>query len=61
MTNPATTVQIGWIILDRDGRYMFWPNEDLKEACSYCEDGAQPVPIYADKATLDQHEKDQGL
>lgn len=60
MTNPATTVQIGWAILDRDARYMFFPIGDLNEACSYCEDGAQPVPVYAIKTMLDQHEKDQG-
>ncbi|CAN7446765.1 hypothetical protein LJR066_002787 [Acidovorax sp. LjRoot66] len=57
----AGQIQIGWAILDRDARYMFFPMDSYKEACGYCEDGAQPVPVLADKAVLDQHEKDQGL
>lgn len=53
--------QIGWTILDRDARYMFFPMDELKDAQNYCEGAGQPVPVFADKATLDQHEKDQGL
>ena len=58
---PVAQPQIGWAILDRNERYMLFPMNCEAEACSYCEDGAQPVPVLADKAVLDQHEKDQGL
>ena len=63
MTRPAMTpqVQVGWTIIDRDGRYMFWPTDDLQEARQYCEVGASPVPIFAPVDELDKHEKDQGL
>lgn len=57
----AEQIQIGWAILDRDARYMFFPMDSHEEACSYCEDGAQPVPIFAPVDALDQHGKDQGL
>jgi len=56
----ADQTQIGWAILDRDARYMFWPMADHMEACKYCEPGAQPVPVFALVGELDKHAKEQG-
>jgi len=56
----ADQTQIGWAILDRNERYMLFPMNCEAEACGYCEDGAQPVPVFALVGELDKHAKDQG-
>lgn len=42
-----------------DGRYMYWPVEDLQEARTYCEDNVEPVKLMADVAELNKHEGGQ--
>ena len=42
-----------------DGRYMYWPVEDLQEARTYCEDNVEPVKLMADVAELNKHEEGQ--
>ncbi len=48
-------VQIGWVVCNRDGKLMFWPVDELAEATNYCEDGAQPVAMWANTDEMDRH------
>lgn len=49
---------IGYMVYN-DGRYMYWPVEDLQEARTYCEDNVEPVKLMADVAELNKHEEGQ--
>lgn len=51
--------QIGWGVLVH-GQWMVWPVESKKEAVTYCEDEAEPVPLMANCSTVRKHEKAQG-
>ncbi len=53
-------VQVGWSVTVLDGSRMFWPVVEKPIACSYCEDGAQPVAVWADADELKKHEDAQG-
>lgn len=49
---------IGYMVCS-DGRYMYWPVEDLQVARTYCEDNVEPVKLMADEAELSKHEDGQ--
>lgn len=49
---------IGYMVCS-DGRYMYWPVEDLQAARTYCEDNVEPVKLMADEAELNKHEEGQ--
>ena len=53
-------VQIGWAVTVLDGSRMFWPMDELSEAVTFCEDGTNPVAIWADAEDLKKHEEAQG-
>lgn len=57
---PAVRPQkhIGYMVCS-DGRYMYWPVEDLQAARTYCEDNVEPVKLMADEAELNKHEEGQ--
>lgn len=58
MSNPKQ-IQIGWVVRALDGHLMFWALDELAEASTYCEDDAQPVPIWADQSELKKHDDAQ--
>lgn len=47
-------IQVGWIVETSKGS-MFWPLDDYKDACTYCEEAAEPVEIYCNQSRLNQH------
>ena len=51
-------IEIGWLVMTSGGP-MLWPLADRTEALTYCQDGAEPVLLYADHEALKQHEKAQ--
>lgn len=55
----ANQIEIGWLVMTASGP-MFWPLTDYAEACSYCNDGAEPVKIYAGRTALETHEAANG-
>lgn len=54
----AQQKHIGYMVCS-EGRYMYWPVEDLQEARTYCEDNVEPVKLMADVAELNKHEEGQ--
>ena len=51
-------VQVGWLV-ETTGGPMFFAQSEYAEAVLYCEDGAEPVVIYCDKAELERHNEAQ--
>lgn len=49
----------GYLVLARGGS-MYFGLDDLEEAMKYCEDGAEPVKLFAEEPELRAHEKAQG-
>lgn len=52
-------VQVGWLVVGEDGIGRFWPVDDKPEAMTYCEEAAEPVPVFCDKAALEKHNAEQ--
>lgn len=50
--------QVGWLVETSSGT-MFWPVGEHAEATTYCEDGAEPVPMYCNTADLNRHNEAQ--
>lgn len=49
-------LQIGWAVRVMDGTLMFFDLEQRDIASTYCEDGAEPVAIWADAAEMKKHD-----
>ena len=47
-------IQVGWIVETSKGS-MFWPLDEYKDACTYCEYETEPVEIYCNQRKLNQH------
>ena len=52
-------IEIGWLVMTSDGP-MFWPIAERSEAELYCEDGAEPVKLWANETEVAAHETAQG-
>ena len=53
-------VQVGWAVTALDGARMFWHVDEKPIAYGYCEDGAEPVAVWADAEELENHDAAQG-
>ena len=51
-------IQVGWLVETTTGT-MFWPLLEHRDAATYCEDGAEPVPMYCNLDYLERHNEAQ--